>query len=79
MYYSCIVNDASSIERKKGYPETKHTRESWETFDFFDRGKVGEEKIKDEDRQVGQVGLVGGRRMMMGRICAMSNDIRKRI
>lgn len=80
----CIVNDAPSIskkeiERKKGYPETSYTRESWESFDFFDRGKVGEEKIEDEDWQVGQVGLVSGRRMMTGRICAMSNDIEKRI
>lgn len=47
---------------------------------FSTEGKlVRMEKMEDEDWQVGQVGSVGGRRMMMGRICAMSNDIRKRI
>lgn len=33
--------EEGSIERKKGYAETSYTRESWESFDFFDRGKVG--------------------------------------
>lgn len=74
-----MMHPRSRGRRSRGRKETSYTRESWESFDFFDRGKVGEEKIKDEDWQVGQVGLVSGRRMMTGRICAMSNDIEKRI
>lgn len=75
-----MMHPRSRGRRSRGRKDIpSYTRESWESFDFFDRGKVGEEKIEDEDWQVGQVGLVSGRRMMTGRICAMSNDIEKRI
>lgn len=63
------------IERKKGYPETNYARESWESFGFFEP----RESWRGENRgwRLASGSSWIGRRMMMGRICAMSNDIKK--